>query len=75
MVCHATKTVDAASEFLDNVLHEEVKTIPVAFVEKDRLSSITAEYHVVDCAWVMDAWFTCHGCIIHENSKKASLTL
>jgi hypothetical protein len=65
MVCHATKTVDAAVELLYDVLYDEVQTVPVAFVEKNRLTSVTSEYNMVDSAGKMNARFTCHRRIIH----------
>ena len=51
-----------------------VETEPIAVVEENRLSGVTTEDNMVDCAGEMDARFTCHDHIIRENGSKSSLT-
>jgi hypothetical protein len=74
MVCQATKAVNAAGEFLHCLLHEEIQTVPVAVVEKDRLPGVTAEDDMVDRTGEMDVRFSCHGGIIQTNSRKSNLS-
>jgi hypothetical protein len=53
MVCHEAKSVDAAAELFYDVLQDDVETAPVAVVEKDRLTGVTAQHNMVDCAGKM----------------------
>jgi hypothetical protein len=75
VVCHEAKPVDATAELLLDVLQDKLKAIPVAVFKKYRKPGIAAKYYMIDCAREMYARFTCHGWIIHRNSRKLSLTL
>ena len=74
MVGHQAKSVDAALELFHDVLEKMVETEPLAAVEENRLSGVSTEDNMVDCAGKMDARFTCHDHIIQGNSSKSSLT-
>ncbi len=58
--------MDAAAEFLDDSLKEEVKPVPVAILEEDVLLRVAAQDYVVECAREMYALFACHGEVIRD---------
>jgi len=66
--------VDAATEFLHGILKEQIQSVPVPFVEEDRISGIAAKNYMVDGAGIMDAVFMRHVRMIVANVRKSSLT-
>ena len=61
VVGHQAESVDAATEFLDGSLQEEIKPVPVAILEVDVLLCVAAQDDVVECTGVMYSLFACHG--------------
>ena len=74
VVCHQAVRMDAVAEFLDPLLEEEVKPVPVAILKEDVLFGVSAQDDVVEGAGKVYALFAGHGEIISFKSKKASLT-
>jgi hypothetical protein len=75
VVGHEAKAVDAATETLHSILKKQVESVPVPFIEENRISGIAAKDNMVDSAGIMNAGFTRHAGIIATNIRKLSLTL
>lgn len=57
-------------ELLNSILQNQVKSIPVTIIEKDRLASVAAEDDVVDGIREMDTEFASHAMMLTEECPK-----
>jgi hypothetical protein len=74
VVGHQAEGVDTAVELFNRPLQEEIQSQSVAIIKEDRVTGVTAQDNVIDCAWIMDAGFACHAGNVSVNSRKSSLT-
>jgi hypothetical protein len=74
MFSHLAEGMYPAPELLDGMLEDQIKAVPVAVFEKDRIAGVASENNVVYGAGEMDAGFTSHGGRISANVRKSNLT-
>jgi predicted transcriptional regulator len=74
VVIHQAKGMYPATKLLHGILKDQVETVTIFVIEKNRIASIATENDVVDSRGIMYAGFTSHGGNITANVQMSSLT-
>ena len=74
MVSHQAKGVNSTVEFFYGCLQDKIKPVPVPIVEKDGITSVSAQDYMIESFGKVDSWFTSHGKSLDVNIQMSSLT-
>jgi hypothetical protein len=74
VVIHQAKGMYPATKLLHGILKDQVETVTIFVIEKNRIASIATENDVVDSRGIMYAGFTSHGGNITANVQMSSLS-
>ena len=69
VVGHQAKSVNTMSVFFHAFLEKKIKARPVGLGEKNVLSAVSPQDNVVNCAGIVNAWFSSHAFSVSAKSQ------
>ena len=67
VVGHATKTMDSMSIPLHPLLNQQIEVMTIFFIEKDVLSTVSTQHHVIESAGDVKPLFSGHRAILGQR--------